>query len=136
MEFRRLGDSGLRVSEIGLGCNNFGMRIDEAKTTAVVEAALTAGITFFDTADVYGGTKSEVMLGKALGARRNDIVLATKFGMALGPAPYSGADRGATSCAPSRRASPAWGPTISTSCRCICSTLRRPSKRPCGPSTT
>jgi aryl-alcohol dehydrogenase-like predicted oxidoreductase len=90
MEFRRLGDSGLKVSEIGLGCNNFGMRIDEAKTTAVVEAALAAGITFFDTADVYGGTKSEVMLGKALGSRRHDVVLATKFGIPLGAAPYSG----------------------------------------------
>jgi len=90
MEYRRLGDSGLKVSEIGLGCNNFGMRIDEAQTTAVVEAALAAGITFFDTADVYGGTRSEVMLGKALGSRRHDIVLATKFGMRLGPAPYSG----------------------------------------------
>jgi aryl-alcohol dehydrogenase-like predicted oxidoreductase len=90
MEFRRLGDSGLKVSEVGLGCNNFGMRIDEAQTTAVVEAALTAGITFFDTADVYGGTKSEVMLGKALGSRRHDIVLATKIGIPLGAAPYSG----------------------------------------------
>ena len=90
MEYRRLGDSGLKVSEIGLGCNNFGMRIDEAQTAAVVEAALAAGITLFDTADVYGGTKSEVMLGKALGARRNDIVLATKCGIPLGPPPYSG----------------------------------------------
>jgi aryl-alcohol dehydrogenase-like predicted oxidoreductase len=90
MEYRRLGDSGLKVSEVGLGCNNFGMRIDEAQTAAVVEAALAAGITFFDTADVYGGTKSEVMLGKALGAKRHDIVLATKFGIPLGPAPYSG----------------------------------------------
>ena len=90
MQYRRLGDSGLKVSEIGLGCNNFGMRIDEAKTTAVVEAALAAGITFFDTADVYGGTKSEVMLGKALGSRRNDVVVATKFGIPLGSAPYSG----------------------------------------------
>ena len=90
MEYRRLGDSGLKVSEIGLGCNNFGMRIDEAQTAAVVGAALDAGITFFDTADVYGGTKSEVMLGKALGTKRHDIVLATKYGIPLGPAPYSG----------------------------------------------
>jgi aryl-alcohol dehydrogenase-like predicted oxidoreductase len=89
MEYRRLGDSGLKVSEIGLGCNNFGMRIDEAQTTAVVEAALAAGITFFDTADVYGGTQSEVMLGKALGSKRHDIVLATKFGIPLGASPYS-----------------------------------------------
>jgi aryl-alcohol dehydrogenase-like predicted oxidoreductase len=90
MQYRRLGTSGLKVSEIGLGCNNFGMRIDEAQTAAVVEAALASGITFFDTADVYGGTKSEVMLGRALGSKRQDIVLATKCGVALGPAPYSG----------------------------------------------
>ena len=90
MEYRRLGDSGLKVSEVGLGCNNFGMRIDEAQTAAVVEAALAAGITLFDTADVYGGTKSEVMLGKALGSKRHDIVLATKFGIPLGARPYSG----------------------------------------------
>jgi aryl-alcohol dehydrogenase-like predicted oxidoreductase len=90
MQYRRLGTSGLKVSEIGLGCNNFGMRIDEAQTAAVVAAALESGITFFDTADVYGGTKSEVMLGKALGSKRHDIVLATKFGIPLGPAPYSG----------------------------------------------
>jgi len=91
MEFRRLGDSGLKVSVIGLGCNNFGMRIEQDKTTEVVHAALDAGITLFDTADIYGGTKSEVMLGKALGARRADIVLATKFAMPLGSGPY---DRG------------------------------------------
>ena len=84
MQHRRLGNSGLKVSEVGLGCNNFGMRIDQDQTQAVVDAALEAGITFFDTADIYGGTKSEEFLGKALGKRRRDIVLATKFGMAVG----------------------------------------------------
>jgi aryl-alcohol dehydrogenase-like predicted oxidoreductase len=84
MKLRRLGTSGLKVSEVGLGCNNFGMRIDEKATQAVVDAALDAGITFFDTADIYGGTKSEEFLGKALGKRRGDIVLATKFGMRIG----------------------------------------------------
>src|ERR1044071_9772043 len=59
MKLRRLGNSGLKVSEVGLGCNNFGMRIDQAATQAVVDAAIEAGITLFDTADVYGGTKSE-----------------------------------------------------------------------------
>lgn len=83
MKLRRLGTSGLKVSEVGLGCNNFGMRIDDKATQAVVDAALDAGITFFDTADIYGGTKSEEFLGKALGKRRGDIVLATKFGMAI-----------------------------------------------------
>ncbi|MDB5427661.1 MAG: aldo/keto reductase [Phenylobacterium sp.] len=84
MKKRRLGASGLKVSEVGLGCNNFGMRIDQAETKAVVDAALDAGITLFDTADIYGGTKSEEFLGKALGKRRGDIVLATKFGMQVG----------------------------------------------------
>lgn len=84
MEHRRLGASGLKVSEVGLGCNNFGMRIDQDATTAVVHAAIDAGITLFDTADIYGGTQSEVMLGKALKGKRQDIVLATKFGMQVG----------------------------------------------------
>jgi aryl-alcohol dehydrogenase-like predicted oxidoreductase len=84
MKMRRLGTSGLKVSEVGLGCNNFGMRIDQKATQAVVDAAIEAGISFFDTADIYGGTKSEEFLGKALGKRRPDIVLATKFGMRIG----------------------------------------------------
>jgi aryl-alcohol dehydrogenase-like predicted oxidoreductase len=84
MRTRRLGSSGLKVSEVGLGCNNFGMRIDQQATQAVVDTAIDAGITLFDTADVYGGTQSEVFLGKALGKRRHEIVLATKFGMQVG----------------------------------------------------
>jgi aryl-alcohol dehydrogenase-like predicted oxidoreductase len=87
MKVRRLGNSGLKVSVIGLGCNNFGMRIDEAETAKVVNAAIDAGITLFDTADIYGGTKSEEFLGKALGKRRHEIVLATKFGMQVGQDP-------------------------------------------------
>ena len=83
MRMRRLGTSGLKVSEVGLGCNNFGMRIDQRATQGVIDAALDAGITFFDTADVYGATKSEEFLGKALGKRRCEIVLATKFGMQI-----------------------------------------------------
>ena len=84
MEQRALGSSGLRVSAVGLGCNNFGMRIGAPAARAVVGAALDAGITLFDTADVYGGQgASETMLGKALGARRADVVLATKFGMPM-----------------------------------------------------
>jgi len=84
MRTRRLGNSGLKVSEVGLGCNNFGMRIDQKATQAVVDAAIEAGVTLFDTADVYGATQSEVFLGKALGKRRHEIVLATKFGMQIG----------------------------------------------------
>jgi aryl-alcohol dehydrogenase-like predicted oxidoreductase len=87
MKMRRLGTSGLKVSEVGLGCNNFGMRIDQKATQAVVDAAIEAGISFFDTADVYGGTKSEEFLGKALGKRRPDVILATKFGMRIGDDP-------------------------------------------------
>jgi aryl-alcohol dehydrogenase-like predicted oxidoreductase len=81
MEMRRIGS--LEVSAIGLGCNNFGGRIDEEATAKVVGAALDSGINFFDTADVYGGTKSEEFLGRALGARRDEVVIATKFGIKL-----------------------------------------------------
>jgi aryl-alcohol dehydrogenase-like predicted oxidoreductase len=84
MELRRLGTSGLKVSAIGLGCNNFGMRIDEAQTQVVVDAALDNGVTFFDTADVYGATQSEVFLGKALKGKRDKAVVATKFAMGEG----------------------------------------------------
>ena len=81
METRALGS--LRVSVVGVGCNNFGSRLDQAATTNVVLGALEAGVTFFDTADIYGATKSEVMLGVALGRRRDDAVIATKFGMPI-----------------------------------------------------
>jgi aryl-alcohol dehydrogenase-like predicted oxidoreductase len=84
MELRNLGRSGLRVSLIGLGCNNFGARqgVDDARK--VVDRALDLGITFFDTADRYGGSgTSETILGEILGSRRQDIVLATKFGISL-----------------------------------------------------
>jgi aryl-alcohol dehydrogenase-like predicted oxidoreductase len=84
MEIRNLGTSGLRVSVVGLGCNNFGAKLDAAGTEAVVHAAIDAGITLFDTADMYGARGgSEIHLGAALGARRKDIVLASKFGMAM-----------------------------------------------------
>jgi aryl-alcohol dehydrogenase-like predicted oxidoreductase len=89
MKRRRLGTSELEVSEIGLGCNNFGGRIDQAQTQAVVDAALEAGINFFDTADVYGGTRSEEFLGQALGRRRGEVVLATKFGLQMGGDPQA-----------------------------------------------
>lgn len=82
-KMRRIGE--LEVSVAGLGCNNFGMRIDEDATRAVVDAALDAGINFFDTADLYGGTKSEEFLGRVLGNRRDDVVVATKFGMLKPP---------------------------------------------------
>ena len=80
METRPLGSSGLNASVVGLGCNNFGMRIQLEETRAVIDTALDAGINFFDTADLYGFGVSEDMIGQILGSRRKDIVLATKFG--------------------------------------------------------
>jgi aryl-alcohol dehydrogenase-like predicted oxidoreductase len=81
VEYRNVGTSDLVVSAVGLGCNNFGGRIDFDRTRAVVEAALEAGITFFDTADVYGNRGgSERFLGEILEGRREQVVLATKFG--------------------------------------------------------
>ena len=81
METRSLGS--LSVSVVGLGCNNFGLRLDQAGTDEVVAAALDTGINFFDTADVYGKTQSEELLGRALGAGRQRVVVATKFGIKL-----------------------------------------------------
>lgn len=81
MEKRRIGS--LEVTVVGLGTNNFGGRLDAAMSAAVVGAALDAGINFFDTADIYGGTQSEEYLGAAVAKRRDEVVLATKFGMAV-----------------------------------------------------
>jgi aryl-alcohol dehydrogenase-like predicted oxidoreductase len=91
MRYRELGVSGLTVSVAGLGCNNFGRRLDLARTRAVVDAAIDAGITLLDTADVYGLGRSEELLGEVLAGRRDRVVLATKFGergadMGYGPA--------------------------------------------------
>ncbi len=82
MEKRKIGS--LAVPVVGLGCNNFGWRIGANESAAVVNAAIEAGVTFFDTADIYGEGKSEEFLGRALGARRRDVIIATKFGMQLG----------------------------------------------------
>jgi aryl-alcohol dehydrogenase-like predicted oxidoreductase len=84
MDTRPLGSSGIDASVIGLGCNNFGRRIDVAQTRAVVDEALAQGITFFDTADSYGRGQSEEYLGEVLEGRRDQVVLATKFGMDMG----------------------------------------------------
>ena len=81
---RPLGDSGLDVSVVGLGCNNFGRRIDLEATRAVVDAALDEGVTFFDTANTYGRGQSEEFLGQVLDGRRDQVTLATKFGMDMG----------------------------------------------------
>jgi aryl-alcohol dehydrogenase-like predicted oxidoreductase len=85
MQTRHVGRSGLKVTTVGLGCNNFGWKIDQQASNSVVAQALDLGVNLFDTADRYGTTAgdSEIVLGKALGARRKDIVLLTKFGVGL-----------------------------------------------------
>ncbi len=81
MDYTQVGSSGLTVSRIGLGCNNFGSRIDETASKLVIDAAFDAGITLFDTADIYSNTQSECILGQALRGRRDRAVIATKFGL-------------------------------------------------------
>jgi aryl-alcohol dehydrogenase-like predicted oxidoreductase len=95
MSYHRLGTSGLVVSVVGLGCNNFGRQLDLDGTRAVVDAAFDAGITLFDTADIYGSRRgaSEELLGSVLKGRRGEIVLATKFGMNMNG--LNGTDHGA-----------------------------------------
>jgi aryl-alcohol dehydrogenase-like predicted oxidoreductase len=88
LEKRTIGS--LAVPVVGLGCNNFGWRIGAEETRAVVEAALASGVNFFDTADVYGEGRSEEFLGRALGGRRSETVLATKFGLKWGSEPGGG----------------------------------------------
>jgi len=78
VETRRIGS--LTVTGVGIGCNNFGSRIDDKRTGEVIEAALDVGINFFDTADMYGNGRSEELLGRFLGDRRSDVIIATKFG--------------------------------------------------------
>ena len=99
MRYRSLGNSGLLVSVAGLGCNNFGRRLDADATRLVVDAAIDAGITLFDTADMYGSGGSEEILGEVLAGRRDQVVLATKFGhqgadMGYGPAAGARGGRG------------------------------------------
>ena len=92
---RPLGHSGIKASVVGLGCNNFGRRLDQAQTTAVLDAAIDAGVTFLDTADSYGQTLSETYMGAALKGRRDQVVLATKFGRPVNDDSYPSSPRGA-----------------------------------------
>jgi aryl-alcohol dehydrogenase-like predicted oxidoreductase len=100
MRYRALGNSGLVVSVVGLGCNNFGFRLDAARTALVVDAAIDSGVTLLDTSDTYGGGgRSEEILGEVLAGRRDQVVLATKFGnqntdMGYGPAAGAKGGRG------------------------------------------
>ncbi len=92
---RRLGDAELEVSVVGLGCNNFGRRLDLEGTAAVLDAALAAGVTLFDTADIYGGAGgSERLMGEALEGRRSEYAIATKFGMEMSGGGAPDAPRG------------------------------------------
>ena len=87
MEYRQLGKSGLRVSALGLGCNPFGNEVDKANAANIVSAAIDNGITYFDTANTYFAGRSEEYLGAALVGRREDVIVATKFGNRAGPGP-------------------------------------------------
>ncbi len=87
MEYRQLGKSGLRVSALGLGCNPFGNEVDKAGAANIVSAAIDSGITYFDTANTYFAGRSEEYLGAALVGRRDDVIVATKFGNKAGPGP-------------------------------------------------
>ncbi|MCH8190973.1 MAG: aldo/keto reductase [Chloroflexi bacterium] len=89
MDHRHLGSSGLEVSVLGLGTNNFGSRCDEETTARVLDQALDLGVTFIDTANIYSGTKSEEFIGKALRGKRDKFVLGTKFAMGGGTEPNS-----------------------------------------------
>src|SRR5580704_9055621 len=97
MRYRPLGHSGLLVSAAGLGCNNFGRRLDTEAARSVIDAAIEAGITLLDTADMYGTGRSEEILGEVLAGRRDQVVLATKFGHSgvdMGYGPAAGAKGG------------------------------------------
>ncbi|MBH5319971.1 aldo/keto reductase [Paenibacillus sp. GSMTC-2017] len=88
MQYRRLGNSGLKVSALGLGTNAFGKRADEETSRAIIHYALDNGVTFLDTANIYAGTESERIIGAALKGRRHEAVLATKAGLPTGSGPY------------------------------------------------
>ena len=95
LEQRRLGTSGFTVPLLGLGTNNFGGRSDEAASLKVIDASIDIGANFFDTANIYTGTKSETIIGKALKGRRDKVILTTKFGMSMGSGPnMKGGSRG------------------------------------------
>ncbi len=135
MELRPLGSSGLKVSLIGLGCNNFGGRIDLEATRKVIDATLELGVNHLDTADIYGGGgKSEDFIGQCLGARRKDVVLATKFGKPMADNPTDRRGTRAYLRPPSKRASSGCAPTGSTSSTCTSPIPARRSRRRSGPA--
>ena len=141
MEYRTIGSSDLQVSVVGLGCNNFGMRIGVDGAQAVVDKAIDLGVNFFDTAEMYAGEHgpSEEILGKVLGDRRNDVIVATKFGMptqmsATGiNSPGSGSREYITNALTTACSGSA--PTTSTSTWSTSPTPKPPPRRPPASST-
>ena len=131
MDRRLLGRTGVYVSPLCLGAMMFGSwgNTDQADSVRIIHAALDAGINFIDTADVYSAGESEVIVGKALAGRRDDVVLATKFHGTMGKDPNERATRAAGSCARSRTPCAGSEPTGSTSTRCTALNTRRTSKR-------
>ena len=93
MEYRSLGNSGLKVSALGLGTNSFGRRADEKQSKRIIDQALDLGVNFLDTANIYGPRLSEEFIGKALKSKRGQVLIATKFGLSMGEGPK---DRGAS----------------------------------------
>ena len=93
MQYRNLGKSGLKVSVIGVGTNQFGGKVDLETTKSILAAAIEAGINFIDTADIYQKGRSETLIGEALEGRRHEVLIATKFFFATGEGPN---DRGAS----------------------------------------
>jgi aryl-alcohol dehydrogenase-like predicted oxidoreductase len=138
MTYRPLGDSGLMVSAVGIGCNAFGRRVGADGVRDVLAGARDAGVTLLDTADAYGDPPgaSEELLGEALVGQRDEFVVATKFGMGMrganGPTTAS-AVPGRTSAGRSRAACGGCAPTTSTSTSCTSPTTSRRSRRRCRP---
>ena len=131
MEYRNLGNSGLKVSVLGLGANNFGWWIDEQRSTAVINHALELGINFIDTADWYDNGRSEEYIGSTLKGRRKEVFIATKFSQPMGENPN---DRGGSRWYIKRAVEASLNgliPTILTYTRCIILTQRHPLKKRC-----
>ena len=133
MEHRILGGTGISVSEFALGAMMFGAmgNTDHDESVRIIRTALDAGVNLVDTADVYSGGESEVIVGKALRGRRDDVVLATKFGLPMGEDPNRAERHRAGSSRRWRTACVGWAPTTSTCTSCTGPTRRRTSRRPC-----
>lgn len=135
MKRRTLGATGMSVSELSLGAMMFGAmgNRDHDDAVRVIHRALDAGVNVIDTADVYSQGECEEIVAKAIKGRRDDLVIATKFGLPMGRTPTGGAVPGGGSSVRSRTACAAWTSITSTSTRCTAPTTRRTSPRRCRP---